>query len=232
VVLKELIIKADLHIHTTYSDGSGTPYEVIKYAIRKGLDVIAVTDHNTFRGALEALRILRGKKLSRPYIIIGNEVRTSVGDVIVLCDEALQELEGREGINIYVLYDIAKSNNCFTFPAHPYDISRVGIGDYIKVLKWDAIEIFNAMSNPLSNYMALKACEELNLPKLSNSDAHIPQLIGIAHNLILVNDLSYDSLINSLRRGLVRNVCRYPTISQSINRFSARFRRYLKSLKI
>lgn len=41
-------MKADLHIHTTVSDGSDTIAEVIETARRKGLDAIAVTDHDTF----------------------------------------------------------------------------------------------------------------------------------------------------------------------------------------
>ena len=39
--------KWDLHIHTTASDGKGTPEEVVNAAIDKGLSVIAITDHHT-----------------------------------------------------------------------------------------------------------------------------------------------------------------------------------------
>ena len=51
--------KADLHIHTTYSwDGTCTVEAVLKQAAHiAGLDVIAITDHDDIRGALEAVEL-------------------------------------------------------------------------------------------------------------------------------------------------------------------------------
>ena len=46
--------RCDPHMHTTYSDGLGTPREVLDRAVELGLDVIAITDHDTVDGALEA----------------------------------------------------------------------------------------------------------------------------------------------------------------------------------
>lgn len=47
--------KADLHLHTTASDGSDSPAELIAKAKAKGIDVIAITDHDTIHGLCEAL---------------------------------------------------------------------------------------------------------------------------------------------------------------------------------
>ncbi|ACL70979.1 phosphatase [Halothermothrix orenii] len=47
---------ADLHIHSTYSDGSYTPAELVSYAAKKGLKTIAVADHDTVEGVAEALK--------------------------------------------------------------------------------------------------------------------------------------------------------------------------------
>ena len=49
--------KADLHMHTTYSDGSHSPYELIKKAKSAGLDVISITDHDSVSGLDEAIAI-------------------------------------------------------------------------------------------------------------------------------------------------------------------------------
>ncbi len=46
--------KADLHIHTTASDGKSSPEEILTLAGRLGLEVIAITDHDTIRGYSEA----------------------------------------------------------------------------------------------------------------------------------------------------------------------------------
>lgn len=48
--------KADLHIHTTYSDGILTPREVVIWAHTKGISDIAVTDHDTTEGIEEAVK--------------------------------------------------------------------------------------------------------------------------------------------------------------------------------
>jgi hypothetical protein len=45
----------DLHTHTTASDGSDRPEELIRLAARAGLKAIAVTDHDTIRGLDEAM---------------------------------------------------------------------------------------------------------------------------------------------------------------------------------
>jgi len=48
-------MKYDLHIHSKYSyDGILEPRDIVKIAIKRGLDGIAITDHNTVKGALEA----------------------------------------------------------------------------------------------------------------------------------------------------------------------------------
>ena len=56
-------MKLDLHIHSTASDGSCTPTEVVDRAIAVGLDVIALADHDTVAGVDEAVRAARGRRL-------------------------------------------------------------------------------------------------------------------------------------------------------------------------
>ena len=65
----------DLHAHTTCSDGSMTPSEVVELAARKKLAAVAVTDHDTVNGIEEALeagkksgiRVVPGIELSTKY---------------------------------------------------------------------------------------------------------------------------------------------------------------------
>ena len=45
----------DLHVHSTKSDGTLTPTELVNYAIEKGLSAFALTDHDTTEGIDEAL---------------------------------------------------------------------------------------------------------------------------------------------------------------------------------
>lgn len=48
--------KADLHIHTTYSDGTHTPEEVVRVSKDNGLSAIAITDHDITDGIIPALK--------------------------------------------------------------------------------------------------------------------------------------------------------------------------------
>lgn len=67
--------RVDLHVHTTASDGTMTPSEVVSYAQALGLSAIAITDHDTAAGlgeALEAgahlgLEVVPGIELSVDY---------------------------------------------------------------------------------------------------------------------------------------------------------------------
>ncbi len=63
----------DLHLHTTASDGSMTPKEVLKLAIDNGLTAISITDHDTIGGTVEAMTL---SELNQIEIIPGIEFST------------------------------------------------------------------------------------------------------------------------------------------------------------
>ncbi len=76
--------EVDLHLHTTRSDGRLTPTELVHLAVRKGLRVIAVTDHDTTAGIEEALAA--AKAFPQLTIISGTEISTDVagGEIHIL----------------------------------------------------------------------------------------------------------------------------------------------------
>lgn len=63
----------DLHVHSTKSDGSFTPGELVEYGIKKGLSALALTDHDTTEGLEEAFEAAEGKDIE---IIPGIEFST------------------------------------------------------------------------------------------------------------------------------------------------------------
>lgn len=75
----------DLHAHTTASDGSYTPTELVRYAKKKGLSAIAITDHDTVAGVEEAS--IEGRKLGI-RVIPGAELSTRMDD----CDVHMTSL--------------------------------------------------------------------------------------------------------------------------------------------
>jgi len=124
----------DLHIHTTASDGTSTPVEVVDMALETGLYAIAITDHDTVAGvpyAIEAargfpLRVISGVEMSaqcgvRELHVLGynidyeNELLVkTLSDVAALRyerNEKMCELLRNEGIKITLdeLYDYSNS---------------------------------------------------------------------------------------------------------------------------
>jgi len=53
-------MRADLHVHSRASDGTDPPAEVMRRAAGAGLDVVALTDHDTVAGHAEARQALTG----------------------------------------------------------------------------------------------------------------------------------------------------------------------------
>ena len=67
---------ADLHLHTTLSDGSRTPEQLVAAALQAGLGAIAVTDHDTLAGVAPAVAAAAGTKLE---VVRGVELSAQAG---------------------------------------------------------------------------------------------------------------------------------------------------------
>src|SRR5260370_36597032 len=75
---------ADVHLHTNYSDGTGSVEEVLYFTeAYTSLDIIAVTDHDTIEGALRA-RELAARNTYRFDVIVGEEISTREGHLLAL----------------------------------------------------------------------------------------------------------------------------------------------------
>lgn len=72
--------RADLHTHTTYSDGALSPYDLVKKAKSVGLNIISITDHDTVGGLDEAIEIGREFDVE---VIPGVELSASLKDMEV-----------------------------------------------------------------------------------------------------------------------------------------------------
>ncbi len=77
-------MRADLHLHTTASDGKLTPQELVRQAVELKLDVIAITDHDSVGGISPALEV--AKSFPQLMVIPGVEINTDVpkGEVHIL----------------------------------------------------------------------------------------------------------------------------------------------------
>lgn len=201
-------VKADLHIHSCYSDGESSPEEILIEAAEKGLGAVSVTDHNTFKGSLEALRIAKEKNIDI-IVIPGAEVRTDLGDVLVYCRDPANV---HPNISAEALLDIAEERGCIAVPAHPFDTVRAGMGNsgLKKILKRiTAIECFNAFSSSLSNRKAYDFATMNGLGCFANSDAHTIKAIGQFYTILEIDPTNpLDFLRNSIAAKKLEPVAR------------------------
>jgi predicted metal-dependent phosphoesterase TrpH len=187
-----LPLKMDLHVHTCYSDDATTTLrEVVVYAKKRGLDGVAITDHDTVEGARKLVQ------KSNLLIIPGVEITTQRGHILALNVttpippmltpfETIQRIHEVGGIAV---------------AAHPTVVHKGGLRRQI-VSSFDAIEVINSTAFPffLSTYLGRKLAVRLNLPQTAGSDAHHASGIGFAYTLIEA-DPDVDEVIRAIKRG-------------------------------
>lgn len=183
--------KFDLHIHTHYSKcGLDSPKTIVKIAISKKLDGIAITDHNTTVGALQAMR--NNQELT---VIPGTEVSTKDGEILGL--GITQRLP--EGRSAQETINLIRDRGGIAVIPHPYDLLRNSIGFRMKALKFDAVEVYNSnLVLPFANRLARRAAEKEGYSTVAGSDAHIGTAVGNAYTIIDETDV--EDILEAIRK--------------------------------
>jgi predicted metal-dependent phosphoesterase TrpH len=170
-------ILADLHMHTSWShDCSIEVDELLDHAEAEGLGAIAITDHNVFGGALEAVERARGRRL---LVIPGEEVKTAgQGEVIGLF---LQE-EIPRGLSFADTVAAIHAQGGLVYVPHPFDrmhaIPEVATL-HRNLAEIDVLEVYNArLLFEGYNDEALRFARKYNLTAGAGSDAHVLQGVG------------------------------------------------------
>jgi predicted metal-dependent phosphoesterase TrpH len=172
--------KADLHLHTTYSDGLMTPEETVEIvAQHTSLKIIAITDHDTAGGALIAQEYALRHHFDLE-VVIGQEVSTADGDVLALfihsslpvfdsAAEAIEAIHRQGGLAV---------------AAHPFALGweMTCVQRAILHLPFDAVEVrhgcpVTVAGNWYTQYLNRRG---QRLPELGSSDSHVPYTAGEA----------------------------------------------------
>ena len=162
-----------MHVHTEGSPDAHTKIKDLPQLIRKkGLDGVAITEHNRFNPP----------EFNDTIILPGVEVSSAEGHIIALgvkelipanlsADETIQRIRDQNGVAIV---------------PHPYD----PVCECVKISRLrtlpDAIETMNAdaLSFTFSNWLARRDARRFNLPEVGGSDSHIPESIGDCYTLV------------------------------------------------
>lgn len=194
-----MFISVDFHTHTSASKDSLTsPEQLVRYARRRGLDRVVVTDHNTIFGALAA------HALDPDRIIVGEEIMTSHGEILAayVTEEIPSSLSPQETIQRL------RDQGAFISLSHPFDSWRSGAWKLENLLEIsplvDAIEISNARCMaPAANQRASSYALQHELSGTAGSDAHAAFELGAAR-LILPQFSSSDELRVAIQKGKVQ----------------------------
>lgn len=178
-------------MHTTYSsDGFCSIARAVDAARAKGLNGIAITDHNTVRGLPEA------KKFSkRDFLVIpGIEVSSADCHIVALGVTKLipRDLPANETVKRI------REQGGVAIAAHPFAIGRrPGL---VHKAKFDAIEALNSRALFLSNPLARRFAERHKIPMVAGSDAHRCDEIGLAYTNVDCAP-KVDAVLKQIRAG-------------------------------
>jgi predicted metal-dependent phosphoesterase TrpH len=190
-------LRFDLHTHTFFSkDACHSPEEMIEAAVRRGLNGLAITDHDS----CAAHDYLVGKKLPPDFLVVrGVEVGTAEGHLLCL-GATLPRLKGRPARE--VVDEIHKAGG-LAVPAHPFDRWRAGIrADVLDTLDTGILEVFNAaVTSRHYNEAARDYATRRGWTGLAASDAHHASAVGIASTVFEMDELSLPALLAAIRRG-------------------------------
>ncbi len=179
----------DLHIHSKYSyDSYLSPAKIIKIAKKKGLNGVAVTDHNTIKGGVETSKINNKDDF---IVIVGSEINTEHGDVMGLF---LNE-EIRSRIFMQVVEEIKDQGGLIVL-AHPFRKGNNFASDLFKHI--ELIEAFNARSPRSLNVGALELTKKFKKSVTAGSDAHFGFEIGGGRTIV------YGDIKDELMKGRVK----------------------------
>jgi predicted metal-dependent phosphoesterase TrpH len=189
------MIKLDLHIHSQYSeDAIGAPKDIIKSLKKKGLQGMAITDHNTVEGGLKAVKIA-----PKDFIVIpGIEISTADGHILAL------NVEKNIAGNLSIQETVEKILDQGGTPIVPHLFRNMsGIKkEKLKTIhqKINTIEVFNACSMPKTNLKIAKIAKEFNLGGTGGSDSHDPAYAGYAYTVVDTADMNADAVLSEINK--------------------------------
>lgn len=186
----------DLHNHTSWSfDCSMNPAKVVRVAKSRGIDALAITDHDAIEGAFEARKAAGGDLL----VIIGEEISTRAGDVLGLfLQERIVEDDPIEAIRA------VHAQGGLAILAHPFTKSK-GIDDAV-ARALDGCEGFNARHSTVPSIEGSEAeprvagfAKTYDLALTAGSDAHFYRELGRARTIVSAGSL--EEAQEQIRRG-------------------------------
>ena len=171
------------------SDSQITPKDLVYYAKKRGLNAVAITDHNQVEGALKI-----AKEITNFFIIPGTEVSSAEGHIVGLnVHEAIPK-----GLGADVTIDKIHAAGGIAIACHPFAIFKGSLQKNVSG-KFDAIETINARAFPFNRSCekAEEVAKMFGLSRVAGTDAHYAPQVGYGYTVIDA-DLNVESIIKAI----------------------------------
>ena len=204
-----------MHCHTRKGslDSKIDIQDYVRILKQKGFQGMLVTDHNSYNGYRNWVKLRREKKIRTDFVVLkGVEYDTlDAGHILVIMPKGihLRILEVR-GLPVHMLIRIVHQYGGILGPAHPYGTkfmsamcSKKMEKDQTLAEEFDFIEAFNTCELPESNKKAREMTQRYRKPGLGGSDAHREAYVGTAYTDIAYPVKNNDDLIYAIKNGYV-----------------------------
>ena len=194
------VIRVEFHCHTSMSkDCLVPPGHLVQCAVRKGIDRLVITDHNTISGAVAA------REQDPAHVIVGEEIMTTQGELLA----AFVRSEIPPGLTPVETISRFRDQGAFISVSHPFDVHRKGAGasgTFWKSCHWwmPSRSTIPGASSPGTTSMAQEFAERHDLAGTVGSDAHTCWELGRSTQ-ILPDFWTADDLRRVIRAGAVLN---------------------------
>ncbi len=206
----------DLHMHSTFSDGTATPEEIVSIAKKKNL-IISITDHNEIKGVKRAI------ELDNKRVIPGIELTSRNAKDILVYFYNLKDLEDfyekyikhkkiqpRRGFDLKCLrlsmkdiLNSLKNYKCLKVIPHPFALKPKTNYRYFRKRQKlfeqiNAVEVLQSMQTRKKTLKSVGWAELSHKPMFAGSDAHTSEVIGSVITTVKAN--STTEILNKIKK--------------------------------
>jgi len=195
------VLAADLHVHSFFGDGGVAPWELPREAMRRGLDVIVVSNHNQRVGA--RIAAAAGNKAGGPIVIVGQEITSPAFHIAAagLSETVDWRLTARDAIRA------VHGQGGIAIAAHPVTYSWRAHDDEALALL-DGAEVSHPLMVPyplgrieLERFYSSAARVNSSLAAIGSSDFHFGGSLGLCRTFVFAREASERGVFDAVRAG-------------------------------
>lgn len=164
--------------------------------IELGIEILAITDHDSLEGYRRAKKIIGDKKL--PIVLVpACEISSKDGHILAygILREIPAKLSAKETI------ELIHQQGGLAIAAHPFNKFGSSLNSKIKKLDLDAMESYCVAQTKLATRKAVRLAKKLNMISITGSDAHALMYLGKGKMVFGEGIKSWQEIIEKIRVG-------------------------------